>query len=134
MKFPIYLHETQSGGFSGFVPDIDGVIFAGEDIDNAITDAYAAIDLHLEYQAEKGKKLPVAQDVKVHLTDGDCQGGYWAFVDIDLSKYDGKTVKLNITLPQNLLARIDHHVELNKGSRSGFIAELARRELQKQTA
>ncbi|EMA4402894.1 type II toxin-antitoxin system HicB family antitoxin, partial [Escherichia coli] len=54
-------------------------------------------------------------------------------VDIDLSKYDGKAVKLNITLPQNLLTKIDSYVESHKeyGSRSGFIAELARREILK---
>ncbi|MDU2938446.1 MAG: type II toxin-antitoxin system HicB family antitoxin [Enterobacteriaceae bacterium] len=64
----------------------------------------------------------------------DCQGGIWAYVDIDMSKYDGKAVKLNITLPQNLLFKIDAYVGLNSeyGSRSGFFAELARRELQKR--
>ena len=133
MKFPIYLHETESGGFSGFAPDIEGVFFAGEDIDDAVADAYTAIDAHLEYQAEKGKALPEALNVKAYLKDEECQGGFWAFVEIDLSKYDGKAVKLNITLPQNLLTRIDHYVQVNKQyvSRSGFIAELARRELQK---
>ncbi|QZN95439.1 type II toxin-antitoxin system HicB family antitoxin [Symbiopectobacterium purcellii] len=133
MKFPIYLHQADSGSFSGFAPDIQGVFFAGADIDGAIADAYAAIDAHLEFQAEKGRALPQAQNVKAHLNDEDCQGGFWAFVEIDLSRYDGKAVKLNITLPQNLLSRIDQYVAVNKdyGSRSGFIADLARRELQK---
>ena len=50
-----------------------------------------------------------------------------------MSKYDGKAVKLNITLPQNLLVKIDQYVETHReyGSRSGFLADLARRELQK---
>jgi len=133
MKFPIYLHRTESGGFSGFVPDIKGCYFAGDNIDETIADAFSAIDAHLEFQAEKGENLPIALPVETHFDDESCQGGYWAFVDIDLSKYDGKAVKLNITLPQNLLNRIDSYVGLHKdfGSRSGFIAELARRELQK---
>lgn len=133
MKFPIYLHKTDNGGFSGFVPDIKGCYFAGDSIDDAIADAFGAIDVHLEFQAEKGKALPVATTVEAHFANDSCQGGYWAFVDIDLSKYDGKAVKLNITLPQNLLNKIDTYVELHKdfGSRSGFIAELARRELLK---
>lgn len=133
MKFPIYLHKAEGGSFSGFVPDIKGCYFAGDNIDDTIADAFCAIDAHLEFQAEKGKTLPEAMPVEVHFNNESCQGGYWAFVDIDLSKYDGKAVKLNITLPQNLLNKIDSYVELHKnfGSRSGFIAEMARRELQR---
>ncbi|WP_420279546.1 type II toxin-antitoxin system HicB family antitoxin [Serratia sp. BNK-4] len=133
MKFPIYLHQAEGGSFSGFVPDIIGAYFAGDTIDDAIADAYGAIDAHLEYQAEKGKALPNAQDISAHFHDEDCQGGFWAYVDIDLSKYDGKSVKLNITIPQNLLLKIDQYVEVHREytSRSGFLAELARREMQK---
>ncbi|MCW2483230.1 type II toxin-antitoxin system HicB family antitoxin, partial [Candidatus Symbiopectobacterium sp. NZEC135] len=67
--------------------------------------------------------------------DEDCQGGIWGFVDIDTTKYEGKAIKLNITLPQNLLKRIDDYVSSNGefSSRSGFIAELARRELLKHS-
>ena len=133
MKFPVYLHRAESGSFSGFVPDIEGCFFAGDNIDDAIADAFYAIDAHLEFQAEKGKTLPVAMPVEAHFDNVNCQGGYWAFVEIDLSKYDGRAVKLNITLPQNLLNKIDSYVELHRhfGSRSGFIAEIARRELKK---
>ena len=53
MKFPIYLHQADSGSFSGFVPDITGCYFAGETIDAAIADAWNAIDAHLDYVTEK---------------------------------------------------------------------------------
>ncbi|ADU68735.1 type II toxin-antitoxin system HicB family antitoxin [Pantoea sp. At-9b] len=133
MKFAVYLHKADSGGYSGFVPDIIGCIFAGDTIDNAIVDATEAIDAHLESLADRGKTLPEAKDISAHLDDEDCQNGIWAYVDIDVSKYDGKAVKLNITLPQNLLVRIDTFVETHKefNSRSGFLADLARRELAK---
>ena len=133
MKFPIYLYQADSGSFSGFVPDITGCYFAGETIDAAIADAWNAIDAHLDYVTEKGELVPQAQSISVHMNDEDCQGGIWAYVDVDLSKYDSKAVKLNITLPQNLLVKIDTYVELHReyGSRSGFFADLARRELQK---
>ncbi|WP_318366701.1 type II toxin-antitoxin system HicB family antitoxin [Enterobacter sp.] len=133
MKFPIYLHQAQSGTFSGFVPDITGCYFAGDTIDDAIIDAQNAIDAHLDYTTEKGMSVPEATDIATHLDDENCQGGIWAYVEIDISKYDGKAVKLNITLPQNLLSKIDSYVHAHQQfrSRSGFLAELARRELQK---
>lgn len=133
MKFPVCIHQAESGSFSGFVPDIPGCYFAGETIDDAIADAHSAIDAHLEYQSEQGESIPFAQTVAAHLDDGDCRGGIWAYVDINLTKYDGKTVKLNITLPQNLLNNIDAYVAGHDEytSRSGFLAELARREIRK---
>lgn len=133
MKFPVYLHKAESGTFSGFIPDIVGCIFAGDTIDDALADASSAIDAHLEYMAEKGRDLPAAQDISAHIDDEDCRGGIWAYVDIDMSRYDGKAVKLNITIPQNVLTKIDEYVEAHReySSRSGFLVELARREMQR---
>ncbi|MCK0554445.1 type II toxin-antitoxin system HicB family antitoxin [Pantoea ananatis] len=133
MRFPVYLHKADTDGYSGFVPDITGCFFAGDTIDDAIVDATEAIDAHLESLADRGKDLPEAKGIEVHIENEDCQNGIWAYVDIDVSKYDGKAVKLNITLPQNLLVRIDNFVELHKeyNSRSGFLADLARKELTK---
>lgn len=135
MKYPVYLHQADNGSYSGFVPDVIGCYFAGETIDEAITDAHAAIDAYLEYQSEKGRDVPEALSINDHKDDEDCQGGMWGFVDIDTTKYEGKAIKLNITLPQHLLSKIDFYVSSNRdySSRSGFLAELARRELLKHS-
>ena len=131
MRFPVYLHKTESNTYSGFVPDVVGCFFAGETVDDALTDASAAIDSHVESSTDAGYEVPVATHIETHIEDENCQGGYWAFVDIDLSRYEGKAVKLNITLPQNLLTKIDSYVDHHReyGSRSGFLAALARKEL-----
>lgn len=135
MKYPVYLHQAESGTYSGFVPDIEGCYFAGDTIDDAIADAHAAIDIYLEYQCEKGLDVPIAKTINDHKDDEDCRDGLWGFVDIDISRFEGKAVKLNITLPQNLLSKIDSYVMRNGeySSRSGFLAELARRELLKHS-
>ncbi|WP_232832381.1 type II toxin-antitoxin system HicB family antitoxin [Photorhabdus sp. CRCIA-P01] len=44
-----------------------------------------------------------ARTVADHLSNEDCTGGSWAYVDMDLTKYDGKAIKLNITMPQLVL-------------------------------
>lgn len=133
MKFPVYLHRTESGSYSGFIPDIPGCFFAGDTIDEALTDAVGAVDLHLEVLTERSGTLPVANDIGAHLDHEDCQGGVWAIIDVDLNKHDGKAIKLNMTLPQNLLARIDQFVgdHPEYRSRSGFFAEIARKEIQR---
>jgi predicted RNase H-like HicB family nuclease len=131
MRFPVYLHKTEDNSWSGFVPDVEGCFFAGKSVDDALRDAFNAIDVYVESLADAGKAIPKAADIETHIQDDACQGGYWAFVEIDLSRFEGKAVKLNITLPQNLLNKIDSYVESHReyGSRSGFLAELARREL-----
>lgn len=131
MRFPVYLHKTENCTWSGFVPDIEGCFFAGNSVDEAISDAAGAIDAHVESLMEAGKAFPEASCIETFIANEECQGGCWAFVDIDLSRYEGKAVKLNITLPQNLLTKIDCHVATHReyGSRSGFLAALARRAL-----
>jgi len=133
MRFPVYLHKTDSESYSGFAPDIEGCFFAGETVDDTLQDAAEALHIHFEAMADSDMPVPETKGIEFYLQDDACQGGIWAFVDIDVSKYDGKAVKLNITLPQHLLTRIDRFVESHKefGSRSGFLAELARRELAK---
>ncbi|MEA9390983.1 type II toxin-antitoxin system HicB family antitoxin [Acerihabitans sp. TG2] len=135
MKYPIYLHQANDGTFSGFVPDVVGCYFAGDTIDDAITDAANALDTYFVYMSEKGNAPAEAKTIAAHIDDEDCTGGSWAYVDIDLTKYDGRATKLNITLPQFLLARIDDFVNEHREyhSRSGFLAELARRELAKHS-
>ncbi|ETS29659.1 MULTISPECIES: type II toxin-antitoxin system HicB family antitoxin [Photorhabdus] len=135
MRYPIYLHQADDGSFSGFVPDVIGCYFAGDTIDDAISDAQNALDTYFEYMSEKGEAPVQARTVADHLSNEDCTGGSWAYVDMDLTKYDGKAIKLNITMPQLLLGRIDEYVNSHREyhSRSGFLAELARRELSKHS-
>lgn len=117
------------------MPDVIGCYFAGDTIDDAISDAQNALDMYFEYMSEKGNTPDRAKTVADHLNNEDCTGGSWAYIDIDLTKYDGKATKLNITMPQFLLARIDDYVNSHREyhSRSGFLAELARRELAKHS-
>ncbi|MBT0728741.1 type II toxin-antitoxin system HicB family antitoxin [Rosenbergiella nectarea] len=56
----------------------------------------------------------------------------WFMLDIDLSVFEGKQQRLNITLPDILVKRIDGFVaghRLDYKDRSHFLAQAARREL-----
>jgi len=47
-------------------------------------------------------------------------------VDVDVSRFEGKAEKINITLPRRLLAKIDIYAKEHGATRSGFLAEAAR--------
>jgi predicted RNase H-like HicB family nuclease len=55
----------------------------------------------------------------------------WFMVEVDLSAFDGKPQRINISLPDTLIQRIDNAVKGNSSyrDRSHFLAEAARHEL-----
>ncbi|MFK7699930.1 type II toxin-antitoxin system HicB family antitoxin [Pseudomonas caspiana] len=132
MLYPIaILPGDEQHAWGVEVPDIPGCFSAGDDLDDAMAMAREAIEGHLEILAEDGSAIPTAQKVTVHAQNPDYKGCTWALVDIDITKYMGKSEKLNITLPAHLLTRIDEYVKHHpeEKSRSGFLASAALRVL-----
>lgn len=129
--FPAYIHQDSDGSASGFYPGVPGCIFAGDTLEECMEDAKGALDAHLELMAEEGLALPVATKIEDHMRNEDCNSGFWVMVDIDPSKYEGEIKRINITLPENLISKIDKTVLIEPkkfASRSAFIA-IATREL-----
>lgn len=56
--------------------------------------------------------------------------GVWAMVDVDIPRFDGKVEKINNTLPHRLPGCIDNYVKARGETRSGLLAEAARRAMQ----
>ena len=67
----------------------------------------------------------MARAIAEHPRNPDYVGGIWAVVDVDLSRYQGKAEKINITLTQRVLARVDEYARARGESRSGFLARAA---------
>jgi metal-responsive CopG/Arc/MetJ family transcriptional regulator len=45
---------------------------------------------------------------------------------VDVSRFEGRAAKINITLPRRLLTKIDNYAKAHGETRSGFLAEAAR--------
>ena len=77
--------------------------------------------------------LPLPGNVEAHLESRpeDFIGGQWLLVDINMKQFDGRTERINITMPRRLLVKIDSFVSEHPqfGNRSAFLAEAARRVL-----
>lgn len=132
--FPAYIHQDSSTGkASGFFPGVKGCIFAGDTLAECIEDAKGALDAHLELTAEMNFDIPQETRIEEHLNEERCAGGMWFMIEIDASKYEGKTSRINITMPEMLIEKIDRAVSCEKRfeSRSGFLAEAARVMLQR---
>lgn len=93
-----------------------------------------AIEGHLEILAEHGNPIPTA--IQQHLDNPDYADWEWAAVEIDMTPYLGKSHKVNVTLPDLLIKRIDSAVARHGKfkSRSGFLARAALHELERSAS
>lgn len=124
MKYPIAIDKDQDSAYGVTVPDIPGCFSAGETVDEAIRNIELAIEAHLELLADEGQPAPAAKPMDAYFSDKNYKGCTWAYVDIDVSAFSGKSEKVNVTLPSILVRQIDEAVQAGQAkNRSAFLAE-----------
>lgn len=138
IKTMLYAIAIEKGdedtAYGVIVPDIPGCFSAGDTLEEAFENIREAIAGHLECLVEDDEDIPLARPLGYHFDNEDYQGMTWAVVDVDVSRYLGKTEKVNVTLPSRLIHLIDDKVASDKArykSRSGYLASLAEQALLK---
>lgn len=137
MLYPIVIEPgSEDHAFGVVVPDIPGCFAAGDSFEEAVINAREAIEGHLEILCEDNLEIPQATQVQSHIGNTDYAGWVWALVEVDITPFLGKSQKVNVTLPDVLIKRIDDTVarQPNYKSRSGFLAQAALHELSRLTA
>ncbi|HHP7232390.1 MAG TPA: type II toxin-antitoxin system HicB family antitoxin [Xenococcaceae cyanobacterium] len=125
MFYPIVIHKDPNTAYGVSVPDLPGCFSAGDSLEDATRNAVEAIECHIEGLLLDGEDLPLPQDMENYVVMPQYQGGTWALVEVDLSKLSGKTQRVNITLPERVLSKIDSFTQNTNQSRSSFLAEAA---------
>lgn len=135
MYYPIAIEQGDAEHCYGvIVPDLPGCFSAGDNFEEALENAKEAIKFHLETIVDDGEVIPLPSPIEQHRHKPEFQNHdfIWAMVEIDVSRYLGKTEKVNVTLPSRLIHLIDEKV--GKGqtykSRSAFLAAGAERLLR----
>lgn len=130
MRYPVVLHSDDGTRWGVTVPDLPGCFSAGDSMDEALESVVEAIDLHLEGVTEEGGDVPVPHPIGEHRSNPGFEGGTWALVEIDTSKFDGRAEKINITVPRRILAKIDEYAKSHGLTRSGFLVQAAERAIR----
>jgi predicted RNase H-like HicB family nuclease len=125
MRYPVVIHKDKSSDYGVTVPDLPGCFSAGDTLEDALTQAVEAIECHLEGLLLDGDEIPPAQSVETHLKNRDYAGGTWALVSVDLSRLASKAKRINITLPERVLALVDEQARREGETRSGLLARAA---------
>lgn len=134
MKYSVAIHKDKISCFGITVPDIAGCFSAGASLDEALENTKEAISGHLELLADDGIFAPKALPIDSYINDPTYQGVTWAYVDVDISAFLGKTEKASVTLPKLLIKKIDEVVSAGSAkSRSAFLAESAMNALNTQS-
>lgn len=130
MRFPVVLHTDNGIRYGVTAPDLPGCFSAGDTFEDALQSVTEAIDLHLEGVVEDGQEIPIPRPISEHRANPDFAEGVWAMVDVDISRFDGRTEKINITVPRRVLVKIDSYAKAHGATRSGFLVEAARRVME----
>ncbi|MBN8923314.1 MAG: hypothetical protein BGP10_01180 [Rhodanobacter sp. 68-29] len=143
-RYPVAIEiGNEKTAYGVVVPDLPGVFSAGDTLEDALANAEEAILFALEDIVESGADIPPPTELEWMMLGKGGKGGPkrfppsrwgWFVVNVDTGKLTAKAVRLNITLPEPLLKAIDKRVSAIGGTRSGYLAALAQRDLNKHRA
>ncbi|MBF0261233.1 MAG: type II toxin-antitoxin system HicB family antitoxin [Magnetococcales bacterium] len=130
MLYPIAIEPGDDQyAYGVVVPDLPGCHSAGDTLEEALINAREAITGHLACLHDAGMDIPEKQSIEVHTTNPDFAGWLWAVVDVEDFSEQHQSMRVNITLPRGLLHTIDHVAASKHMTRSGWLAEAAKRSI-----
>lgn len=118
--------ERAGSGYSVFFPDLPGLTSGGDNLQDAALAAEEALSGHLALAAEHGDQIAPPSDLGAIERDPEVEEAARILVR---GERPGKFVRVQISMDEGLLARIDNAAR----NRSGFLADAARAKLAAAT-
>ena len=123
MSYIALIRKEASSDLGVDFPDFPGVATAGRTLDEARQNAVEALDLHVEGMMGDGEEIPEPSTLEAVMADEFNRDA--VAILVDLAPRNVRAVRVNITLPEDLLEAIDRA----SGNRSRFLADAARQRL-----
>ena len=131
----VMLIHGEPGNYGGSFPDFPGATTGADDLDELYRKAAEMLAFHVGSMVEDGVPLPIPRSLDELRNDPvfleDSVGALIGLVDVELP---GKAVRVNISVEENLLKRIDRAAEAAGETRSGFLAQAAKARLAGKAA
>jgi hypothetical protein len=89
-----------------------------------------ALTLHIEGLVEDGEAIPEASSLEDVMAHPENRDGVAILVAVKTATH--KTVRVNVTLPADMLAQIDRFAESHGYTRSGFLTQAAKRVIEEE--
>ena len=123
------IHKDANSHYGVAFPDFPGVITAGETLDEARRLAEEALTFHAEGMIEDGDPLPEPSSLEAVMGDLGNRDG--VAILVSLKTPETRAVRINVTLPEDVLTKIDAFASSQGLTRSRFLARAARREMER---
>lgn len=107
-------------------PDIPGCFSAGDTLEEARVNAHDALQGHLAMLAEDGDPIPAPSPLEAVMSLPEYADAAVFLVSVP----DQRSVRLNISLPSALVAKVDTYVKARHMSRSAFLAMAANKAME----
>lgn len=127
----IGLIHGEPGAYGISFPDLPGCTSGGATLDEVVHRCREALSLHLDAMEEDGVDVAAFRTLDVLKADPALAEDFSDAVAVTAIPIDppGRSVRLNITLDEALVERIDRRARELGESRSGFLAHAARARL-----
>jgi predicted RNase H-like HicB family nuclease len=119
------IHKEADSDYGISFPDLPGVISAGKTLDEARDMGAEALALHLEGLAEDGEAAPEPNSLEEIMKDAQNKDGVAVLIAAPATEV--KSIRINVTMPADVLDKIDQYVQREGFTRSGFLAQAARK-------
>jgi predicted RNase H-like HicB family nuclease len=119
------IHKEAYSDYGVSFPDLPGVITAGSNLDEARQMATEALAFHLEGMAKDGEPAPDPSSLEEIMSVKENKDG--VAVLIAAPDAEIRSVRINVTIPADVLEQIDQYAEREGFTRSGFLAQAAKK-------
>jgi predicted RNase H-like HicB family nuclease len=122
------IHKDADSDYGVSFPDLPGCVTAGVDLDDARRMAEEALSLHLEGMEEDRDPIPEPSSLEAVMVDRENRGG--VAILVKAPQKATRAVRVNVTVPEDDLERIDRFADEHGYTRSGFLLHAAKREME----
>jgi predicted RNase H-like HicB family nuclease len=128
LHYVALIHKDADSDYGVSFPDFPGLATAGRTLDEARAMAEEALIFHIEGLIEDGEMIPEPSAIDIVMDDPAARDGVVTL--ISMKPMAKRAVRVNVTLPEDILAEIDRYAERRGLTRSGFLARAAKRAME----
>lgn len=130
MRYYVALvHKDTDSDFGVSFPDFPGCVSAGSTLAEAASMATEALNGHADVMAAEGLTIPEPSMLDAVMGDPENRDGIPVMVAL-ARKATSRVIRVNITVPEDVLQAIDAHAEREGMNRSGFLVRAAKHAME----
>lgn len=122
MKYPLYIRRDGATNFNASFPDFPRVFAQGNSIGEIKINAKRAVELMYDHSGQL-ISVPAYDVSELHALDMDDGEGIWVFLEVNLARATSQAIRIQVSLPDELLTQVDLTAREHKMTRSSLITQ-----------